>query len=88
MKKLGKQTIMITGGAGYIGSFISLYFKKKSSKFFRCIIFRFFNVARANFKEKLGEIKNPPEYFIQLITQAILKKNKLKFLINSIQKKE
>ena len=29
MKKLDKQTILITGGAGYIGSFISLFFKKK-----------------------------------------------------------
>ena len=29
MKKLNKQAILITGGAGYIGSFISLYFKRK-----------------------------------------------------------
>lgn len=54
------------------------YIKKKSSKFFRCIIFRFFNVAGANFKEKLGETKNPPEHFIPLITQAILKKKHIK----------
>ena len=54
------------------------YIKKKSSKFFRCIIFRFFNVAGANFKERLGETKSPPEHFIPLITQAILKKKYIK----------
>jgi hypothetical protein len=32
MKKLGKQTILITVGAGYFGLFISLYFKKKKGE--------------------------------------------------------
>jgi UDP-glucose 4-epimerase len=48
------------------------YIKKKANKFFRCIIFRFFNVAGADFKKRLGETKNPPEHFIPLIIQAML----------------
>jgi len=54
------------------------YIKKKSNKFFRCVIFRFFNVAGADFKERLGETKSPPEHFIPLIIQAILKSRPIK----------
>jgi UDP-glucose 4-epimerase len=54
------------------------YIKKKSNKFFRCVIFRFFNVAGADFKKRLGETKSPPEHFIPLIIQAILKLRPIK----------
>jgi len=54
------------------------YIKKKSNKFFRCVIFRFFNVAGADFKKRLGETKSPPEHFIPLIIQAMLKLGPIK----------
>jgi UDP-glucose 4-epimerase len=53
------------------------YIKKKSKKNFSCIIFRFFNVAGASIKERLGERKNPPEHFIPIITKSLISSNKI-----------
>ena len=53
------------------------YIQKRINKNFSCIIFRFFNVAGASMKERLGERKNPPEHFIPIIARSLISSNKI-----------
>ena len=63
------------------------YIINKSKKNFKYIIFRFFNIAGALTKAKLGEIKNPPAHFIPIAIRKILS-NKKVIIFNKFNTKD
>ena len=66
---------------------IKKYIINKSKKNFKYVIFRFFNIAGALNKAKLGEIKNPPAHFIPIAIRKILS-NKKVIIFNKFNTKD